>query len=225
MDDWALAPASWSASEGRTLTGGADAGIGRRVSDRPKAPTTCTGPSTSTCAMPPAPRSPSLTRGRPLAGHGELLLGARRDRLQRAHGRLDVLDVELAQQLVSRAGDGLAQAAVHGLARGRQVDLGVAADEPVDLEPGEQLARRVGVEVRRALEVAAQRSAVEARPARGDRAAGRTRSPASSDARRGAGAARPLSERSAKARVWPNWAKASGWVVMSGSVPLRSTGA
>jgi hypothetical protein len=34
MDDSVLAPASWSASEGRTLTGGADAGIGRRV-ERP----------------------------------------------------------------------------------------------------------------------------------------------------------------------------------------------
>jgi hypothetical protein len=80
------------------------------------------------------------------AGDGELLLCPRGDRLQRADGRLDVIDVELAQQLVPRAGDVLAQAAMQGLSLGRQVELRVAADQPFVLEPNEQLACRIGVQ-------------------------------------------------------------------------------
>ena len=133
---------------------------------------------------------PGIARGGS-AGDRELFLRARGDRLQRADGRLDVVDVELAEQPVPRAGDGLAQAAVQGLALGRQVELRVAADQPVGLQPGEQLARRVGVQGPRALEVGAQRLAGEPRPARGDQLQGVPGLGRRSGARRGAGAARP----------------------------------
>ena len=55
---------------------------------------------------------------------------------------------------------------------GRQVELRIAADQPVCLQAGEQLARRVGVQGPRAFEVGAQRLAGEPRPARGDQLQG-----------------------------------------------------
>ena len=55
--------------------------------------------------------------------------------------------------------DVLAQAAMQGLTLGRQVDLSVAVDQPLGLEPGEELPHGVGVECPRALELSAQRLA------------------------------------------------------------------
>jgi hypothetical protein len=63
------------------------------------------------------------------AGDGEFLLRSLGDRLQRTYGRLDVVDVELAEQLSRRSGDVLAQAAIQGFPFRRQVDLRVAADQ------------------------------------------------------------------------------------------------
>jgi hypothetical protein len=48
---------------------------------------------------------------------------------------------------------------VQGVTLGGQVDLGVAADQPVGFEPGEKLADRAGVQVRRAFKVADHRFA------------------------------------------------------------------
>ena len=57
---------------------------------------------------------------------------------------------------------------MHGLPGGCEVDLGVAADEAVGLELRQQRARGAGVEVRRALEVAAERLAGQPGAAGGD---------------------------------------------------------
>lgn len=58
------------------------------------------------------------------------------------------MDVELAQQPDGRPGDVLAQAAVAGLAFGRQIDVGVAADQPLGFEPDQELAGGIAVQGR-----------------------------------------------------------------------------
>ena len=93
---------------------------------------------------------------------------------------------------------------MHGRPGGREVDLGVAADEAVGLELRQQRARRVGVEVRRALEVAAERLAGKPGAAGGDQLEGVP------GLRLGVAPARcsrsvAVSVRSANARAWPNW--------------------
>ncbi|WP_297551667.1 hypothetical protein [Amycolatopsis sp.] len=85
-----------------------------------------------------------------LVGRGRLLLlllDSHGDCLQGAHGRLDVVDVELVQQPDGRTADVLAQAVIPGFPLGRQVDLPVVADQSLGLEPGQQCARGIGVEV------------------------------------------------------------------------------
>ena len=128
------------------------------------------------------------------------------------------------EQPVPRAGDGLAQAAVQGLPLGRQVELRVAADQPLRLQPGEQLARRVGVQGPRALEVALSASRASPGPrvaisCRAYQVSGSVLALGEVPAQHGR--QRPLGEGQGLAEL----AEGDGWLVMTGSVDVGSTGA
>ena len=92
--------------------------------------------------------------GDPTSGRG-CELGARPvgDRLQGADGRLDVGQLELPQQLRGRSGDVRAEAGEERLALAREVELLVAADQPVALDPPQQVARRRRVQRARGREL------------------------------------------------------------------------
>ena len=72
-----------------------------------------------------------------VSGGGCLFGGPLGDGLHCVDGRLDVIDVELAEQPGGRAADVLAQAAMQGFPLGCQVDASVAADQSLGFEPGE----------------------------------------------------------------------------------------
>jgi hypothetical protein len=69
------------------------------------------------------------------------------DGLQRADGRLDVADVELAQQPGGGAADVLAQITVQGFPFGGQVNVSAAADQSLGFQAGEKFPGGAGIQV------------------------------------------------------------------------------